>query len=325
MPRTMPVITKSTYRAPWFIPNRHLQTIIPHLIRKVKAESKRERIATSDKDFLDIDIYQCSFKKSNENVIILSHGLEGNSKRPYILGMAKAFVENGWDAIAWNYRGCSGEPNTVLASYHSGKSEDLDIVIKKAFSLKYRQIALLGFSLGGNITLKYVGERGKKIDKRIKAAVAFSAPVNLESSAIELGKLQNRVYTKRFIDQLYQKMIIKKSMFPEVDLVPRETVKSFLEFDDKFTAPINGFKDALDYWHRCSSDQFLENIQIPTLLTNAANDTFLGTLCYPVEQARKNSNFWLEVPRNGGHVGFLDFHPTNYYWSERRALSFIGV
>lgn len=120
-------------------------------------------------------------------------------------------------------------------------------------------------------------------------------------------------------------MIIKKSMFPEVDLVPRKTIKSFLEFDDKFTAPINGFKNALDYWHSCSSDQFLENIQIPTLLTNAANDTFLGTLCYPVEQAQKNINFWLEIPRKGGHVGFLDCHPTNYYWSERRALGFIGA
>src|ERR1043166_7532231 len=183
----MPVINGSTYVPPWFLANGHLQTLLPTMIRRVRGVAyQRERITMPDNDFLDLDWARAGSRK----LAVLAHGLEGDSKGHYILGMVKALVKRGWDAVAWNARGCSGEPNRVLRFTHSGATEDLHAVISHVTaSCNYSQIALIGFSLGGNLTLKYVGERGRELDPSIKAAVAFSVPCDLYSGSTQLAKL----------------------------------------------------------------------------------------------------------------------------------------
>jgi predicted alpha/beta-fold hydrolase len=324
----MPVLKASTYSAPWFLKGMpHAQTIFPNLFRRVASPVfKRERIETSDADFLDID---WSFKNQNspsfKKLAILSHGLEGSTDRWYIRGMVHALQGAGYDALAWNFRGCSGCVNRLLSYYHSGKSEDLDTVIQSILKNRdYEEIVLIGFSVGGNITLKYLGERGKNIPANVLKAVCFSVPVDLEASSRELAKPANRIYMSRFLKTLKEKVRLKMAMFPgEIDDRDFKKITNFKEFDDRYTAPLNGFKNAHEYWAAASSKQFLEDISIPTLLVNAKNDPFLNADCFPIVEAQANENLLLEMPAEGGHMGFTDFKNKKEYWSERRAIEFL--
>ncbi len=313
----MPIVS-SKHKAPFYLFNGHLQTIIPSLFRQVAGVLyERERLITPDDDFIDIDWSRVG---SNE-LIILSHGLEGDSGRPYIQGMVKAFNNRGIDALAWNYRSCSGEPNKLLRSYHLGASDDLDLVVRHALDTgSYDKVYLVGFSAGGNISLKYLGEAPGQVPSEVKRAVVFSVPVDLKSSAKQIS----RIYTQRFLKTLGAKLEQKRQMYPEaVDLTDYSVLWSFPEFDNRYTAPLHGFKNAEDYYAQVSSKQFLKKIKVPTLLVNAKNDPFLGRPCYPVLEAKRNPNFYLEIPDEGGHVGFTeDFRKDNYY-SEARALRFI--
>ena len=313
----MPIVP-SKHRAPFYLFNGHLQTIIPGLFRQVDGVLyERERLFTPDNDFIDIDWSRVG---SNE-LVVLSHGLEGDSSRPYIQGMVKSFNRCGVDALAWNYRSCSGEPNKLLRSYHLGASDDLDFVIKHALVTgNYDKVYLIGFSAGGNISLKYLGESPAFVPHEVKRAVVFSVPVDLKSSAKQIS----RIYTQRFLKSLGEKLELKRQMFPdELDLTDYSILWTFPEFDERFTAPLHGFKSAEDYYKKVSSRQFLTNIQVPTLVVNAKNDPFLGKMCYPVREAEQNPYLYLEVPDEGGHVGFAeDFRKDNYY-SEARALRFI--
>jgi len=187
----------------------------------------------------------------------------------------------------------------------------------------YKQITLVGFSLGGNVTLKYVGEQGKALNPLIKKAIAFSVPVHLEGASLELSKWHNRLYMKRFMNNLKIKVKARASIFKDlVDLDKVYNAQSFLDFDEYFTAPIFGFDSAVDYWTQSSSKQFLKNVNIPTLLVNAQDDSFLSESCYPYEEATNYKNFFLETPGRGGHVGFVGEDKAGFYWSERRALKF---
>src|SRR6266446_2365532 len=186
----MPIVAHSTYIAPWLLSNGHVQTFLPVLIRRVGAVSyQRERISTPDDDFLDLDWA----KTGSCRVAVLAHGLEGDSNAHYMLGMVNALVKRGSDAVAWNARGCSGEPNRVLRFTHSGATEDLQAVISHITSASdYSTITLIGYSLGGNLVLKYLGERGDGLEPRIKAAVAFSVPCDLQSGSLKLAQPANR-------------------------------------------------------------------------------------------------------------------------------------
>jgi len=316
----MPVIEMSTYRAPLFFGNNHLQTVFPTLFRKVRnVEYTRQRIDTPDRDFIDID---CSLTGS-DRVVILSHGLEGKSDRAYMKGMIRAFNRRGWDGVSFNFRGCSGEPNRKPAMYHSGKTEDLQCAIDHLLSGgRYTAVSLVGFSLGANLTLKYVGEKGRRIAPEIKCAVGISAPCDLLSSAIELDKLKNRLYTKRFLVTLLQKMKANEHLFPAGISRNYRSVKTLKDFDDTFTAPLNGFSDAHDYWRQCSCARFIAGTAVPTLIINAKDDPILGRECFPFEQARSNGNLFLEVPERGGHVGFITFGNNGEYWHETRTAEF---
>jgi len=316
----MPIIA-SDYKSPLWLFSKHLQTIIPALFRDVKLSIPRqtERVTTPDEDFLDLDWY----KVGSEKLVIISHGLEGDARRPYVLGMVKALTEAGFDVLAWNYRGCSGEINKHRRYYHSGETGDLDFVVNQIPS-NYKEIALVGFSIGGNITLKHLGEKGGNLNSRIKVAVTFSVPCHLQSAANHLAKPQNFIYLQRFLKSLSKKIKDKSVFYPDLDIQGLKKVKNFWDFDERYTAPINGFESAIDYWTKSSSLHYLATIAIPTLLINAKNDPFLTPECFPVKEAEANDLLYLETPAKGGHCGFYSYNKKNTYWSEKRAIEFIN-
>ena len=319
----MPLIPRSSYQAPLLFSNGCLQTVYPSLARRLDAGLyRRERIFTPDDDFLDLDWSSIESKK----LVILSHGLEGDTHRPYMVGMAKMMNRAGWDALAWNYRACSGEINRQLRMYHNGCIDDLDCVVQHALKkVAYDTVALIGFSLGGNLTLMYLGSMGSKLDSRIQGSVAFSVPCDLKAGALELAKTKNCLYMKQFLVSLHEKIKKKMEQMPGVISDDGyENIRDFKGFDDRYTAPINGFKDAEDYWFKCSSGRFLHAITVPTLLVNALDDPFLAPSCYPVSQAEQSRYVHLEMPSSGGHVGFVKFNEDGSYWSENRAVEFLG-
>ena len=314
----MPLL-ESSFRPPWYLRNAHLQTILAALLPRPQIASQREPLRLRDGDEVDLDW----MRWGNSRLAVLSHGLEGSSGAGYIRGLAACLRREGWDVLAWNYRGCSGRPNRLLRTYHSGESGDLREVIAHA-ARGYKAIALIGFSLGGNITLKYLGEAPPH--PKVKAAVAFSTPVDLTSSAVALdSRWDNRIYLRRFLKSLIEKVETKAQFFPgELNVTGARQLRNFRDFDNRFTAPMHGFTNSTDYWSRASSRPLLSAISVPTLLVNAKDDSFLGEACYPVAEARRSTFLHLETPAQGGHLGFMDrlSHPCR--WHERRALEFLG-
>jgi uncharacterized protein len=316
----MPVID-STYKPPFFFRNGFVATVYSGLFRKVKnLKQERERILLSDGDFLDLD---WSYSKEKADKIILCfHGLEGHGQRPYVTGAAKLFNANGMDAICVNFRGCSGEDNLKYRSYHSGSTEDLEDIIKHVLaSNRYSEIYLYGVSLGGNLILKYLGER-EDVPSEIKSAIAISVPTDLEGSCKELHKLKNKAFSVRFLNHLKRKLISKMNNYPN-DLTEEAygSIRSLRDFDDIYTSKAHGFINASDYYKKCSCKQFLPNIKIPTLIINALNDSFLSPECYPVREAKNNPNLYLQMPKYGGHSGFID--KKNIYYNEKQAFEFV--
>lgn len=319
----MPIIDHSRYKAPFLLSNGHVQTILPGLIRRPgSALYRRERLETDDGDFLDLDWAGTG----SGRLAILSHGLEGNSRRHYMIGMAAMLNRAGWDALAWNYRGCSGEPNRRLRMYHSGAIDDLDRVVSHVLrGGAYRTVILVGFSLGGNLTLLYLGRKGPSLDASVRKAVVFSVPCDLRSSALVLARPVNYPYMKQFLLSFHDKIKAKMALWPaDINDVDFGRIKTFKDFDDRYTAPIHGFKNAEDYWAKCSSAAVLHRITIPTLIVNARNDPFLVDGCYPTEQAKNSASVFLETPDSGGHVGFMQFNENGIYWSEKRAVEFLA-
>ena len=316
----MPILN-SNYKASHFFKNGHFSTIYSGLIRRVHGVTQeRERLFMNDGDFLDLD-WSYTEKPTNRLIIIL-HGLEGNAQRCYMLGTAKFFNANSFDAVCVNFRGCSGEQNSNYKSYHSGATADLQEIIDHILiHKKYDSIVIKGFSLGGNIALKYLGER-EEIPKEVKTAVAVSVPCSLNGSCIELHKFKNVLYHNRFKKYLLAKLKQKRIQFPDkVSSKDIMSIKTLKDFDDVYTSKAHGFKDAEDYYKQCSSLQFLDKIEIPTLIINATNDTFLSADCFPEAIAEKNRNLFLEMPAHGGHVGFHE--PDNVYYNEKHALKFV--
>jgi predicted alpha/beta-fold hydrolase len=316
----MPLIASSTYRPPWGLANGHLQTILPVLLRRVPTITReRERIETPDGDFLDLDWNR---DQHSQSLVIITHGLEGNSANASVQGMACAFHRAGWDTLAWNLRGCSAEMNRLLRTYHSGAWEDLECVTNHAAGT-YQNVVLVGFSIGGNLTLKYLGDRGSSINPAIKGAVAFSVPCNLASSALVLESRINSIYMNHFMRDLRRKIREKAAIFPEgISTEGLDRIRTFREFDGTYTAPLNGFLSAEDYWAKASSKPSLAGITVPTLLINALNDPFLGPEFFPKKEAEANPHLHLELPESGGHLGFLTLGKE--YWSETRAVEFCG-
>jgi predicted alpha/beta-fold hydrolase len=291
------------YRPSFLLRNGHANTIYASLCRKVRPAiaAKSVRLATPDDDFIDLDHY----KQGSSKVLIVSHGLEGHSRRPYVLGMVREALARGWDVIAWNFRGCSGEPNRKITNYHSGSTEDLAHVCDYADRVDYDSIALCGFSIGGNKTL-LLGSRDKKsLNPKVIAAIAYSVPCDLVSSSMHLALPRNRVYMRNFLTTLRAKLEAKQKMYPgQIDLTGFDDIKTFEDFDGRYTAPMNGFDSAIDYWTQSSSLPHLQELELPTALITSRDDPFLTEACYPIEAAETNRNFHLFLTEKGGHVGF---------------------
>ena len=299
--------------------NGFLSTVYSGIIRYLKIVQKRERITLEDGDFLDLD-WSYALEPSKKLVIIL-HGMEGHGQRPYVSGVARHLNTQNIDAICVNFRGCSGENNLKLFSFHSGQTEDLKAVIDHVISNhNYDSIFLNGISLGGNIVLKYLGENAD-IPSNIKAAMAVSVPLDLSGSSAALHQFKNIFYHIYFMIGLKIKLKKKQRQFPsKISYRSLWRIWTLRSLDELYTSRTNGFKNASDYYKQCSSLQFLPKIKTPVLILNALNDSFLTDSCYPNSVAEQNPYIQLETPAYGGHVGFI--LPGKVYYNELRAAEF---
>lgn len=321
----MPVLPRPPYHPHFPFTNSHVQTIFPSLLRKIPPLNPRhERVETDDGDFIDIDWHSGVSGKATK-LAIVSHGLEGHSRKKYPLGMANCLTRYDWDVVCLNFRGCSGEPNRLPRLYHSGVTDDLHTIVQHCLATNhYHDAILVGFSMGGNQTLKYLGENPDIVPSQVRAAVVFSVPCMLADSVEIMNGWQNRIYMRYFIGSLSEKIRIKAEMFPGlIDMTGIEKIKTFAPFDDRYTAPLHGFRDAADYYQSCSSRQFLPEIQIPCLMVQAVDDPFLSKSCFPISEAEKNPYLSLEIAEFGGHVGFWGGWRENHYWSESRTVDFL--
>ena len=319
----MSIIQDYTLKPNLFFKNEHINTIYRHIAYKTNINYKRERLQTTDGDFLDLDISSINSNK----LIIAIHGLEGSSYSNYIQSLVKNANKIDYDLIALNLRSCSGKINNKLSSYHSGKTEDLwDVVQYLNNKYSYKEINIVGYSLGGNLTLKFMGEFADKLPENIKTAVAISTPCDIKGSALSLSKGFNKTYQYRFLKSLKKKSLKKFIKFPNHNLDTNKVLnsKSFKEFDNYYTAPTNGFKDAEDYWKKSSSKQFIQFINKPTLLISALDDPFLSKSCYPFSEAKNHKFFHFLPTKYGGHLGFYkSFNLKNNVWLDNTILKFI--
>ena len=349
----MPLIENSTYRPPLLFRNRHVQTIFSNRFRSLGRGSlgrgsfggcaRRDRLELPDGDFIDLDWVMTTASDAGSGaasggagacrpgatpLVILAHGLEGSAQSVYMQGMRNACLQTGWDVLSINFRGCSGELNRTLRFSHGGASDDVRQVVNHVTACDaYDRIALIGFSLGANKLLKYLGEEGSAIHPSLFAAVAFSVPCDLESSVAQFRKTSSAIYHRMFVRELCAKTARRINMGFNLSefrpALPLSKVKTFDDFDHYYTAPLHGFRDAKDYWARSSSTNYIGAISIPTLIVNSLDDPLLGDKCYPRAQANDSKYVYLETPNDGGHVGFISFQNGGRYWSEERALSFL--
>ena len=319
----MPIIESRFQPSNRLFRNTHASTIYASLLRRIpRVHFQRERLEIPDGDFLDLDWSKVGSKK----LIITVAGLEGKSNSLYSRAAVHYFNKRGWDAMGMNYRGCSGEPNRLLRGYHMGASEDLKHSVEHAITkYNYEEIILLGYSLGGNIALKYIGEEGANLAPQVKSTIAFSVPKDIQKSDERLNKWYNWHYLKWFMFPLNLKANRKKRQFPGALSSYKGFFMSgnFVYFDTHFTAPANGYDTVEDYWRESTCDPFLKKITIPTLIVNSTNDTFISDNCYPVKEAANNPNLFLEMPCYGGHCGFIRGFFEKEWWMEERAFEFV--
>jgi len=290
---------------------------------------RRERWETPDDDFIDLDFLEPSLgeAKGKASTVLFLHGLEGSSRSSYILGMLSGLWAIGWRGVALNFRSCSGEINRQARFYHSGETSDIDWLLRQLLQLYPESpFFVVGFSLGGNALLKWLGEQGSRIPSALQAAVAISVPFDLGVAAHRIDHGFGRIYGRTFLRTLKKKAIAKERLHP--GLVDPESVRklsSYLEFDDQVTAPIHGFRNAKDYWFQCSSKRFLSEIRCRTLILHAEDDPFLPAPYLPTEAWGQSKWLQAEVTGTGGHVGFVEGKApwAARYWAEARALRFM--
>jgi predicted alpha/beta-fold hydrolase len=314
----------TTYRAPWWLPGGHLQTIYARsLARRYRVQYRRQRWETPDNDFIDLDWLDPA--ADGDKLIVVFHGLEGYSQSHYALSLMTVAAQQRWHGVVPHFRGCSGEANRLKRSYHSGDSREIDWILRRIKNVNAeRQVYAVGVSLGGNMLLKWLGEEGSGASDVVRAVAAVSAPLDLVAAAGVLDFGFRRVlYTSHFLKFLRPKALAKIAAHNlPIDARAIRASMTFRQFDDLFTAPIHGFKDANDYWTRCSSKPWLREIKLPTLIINACNDPFLPSAALPGRNDVADS-VTLEFPRTGGHVGFVSGRfPGDLDWLPMRILKF---
>ena len=321
----MPILD-APYNPPRWLRNAHVNTMWPVLFRKMDTlQAERVRLATPDDDFVDIDImrspHETAPKDGPRRAAILSHGLEGSVRRKYMQGMARVLLEAGFDVVGRHFRGCSGEPARHPTHYHMGDTDDLHLVVSHC-AAQWDSLALVGFSMGGAQTLKYLGENPARLPPQVKAGVGISVPCDLLSSAPQLSAPSCAVYMCYFMRTMKPKMRYHAARWADFpSTAGLDQVRTFDEFDERFTAPLNGFASARDYWSRSSCLRHLPHIPVPTLIINAKDDPFLTPSCIPYDEARHSALLHVMAPRHGGHVGFVS--AGQYYWTEEKTAEFL--
>jgi predicted alpha/beta-fold hydrolase len=315
------------YRPAWWVPGPHAQTLWGKFARRTPAlPTLIERWPTPDGDF--VDVLRLDAPAGRPRLLLL-HGLEGTVRSHYVGGMLHMARRRGWAADMLIFRGCGDEPNRAARFYHSGETSDLEFTVGRIIQeFPDSPIVLCGVSLGGNVLLKWLGERGDTPPKQVRAAVAVSVPYDLERGSRHISRGFARIYERNFLRTLRRKAEAKLREFPDLfDPEALRRAKTLYDFDDVVTAPVHGFLDAHDYYSRSSSLRYLSRIRRPTLLLSARDDPFLPSeVLDEVEDiARDNPCLTLEFTARGGHVGFVGgqrWRPT--YYAEERADSFLS-
>ena len=313
-------IIESSFRPAWWCRNPHLQTMWPLAVKPPHPRLKRERVELDDGDFIDLDWTT----NSTGPMVIVMHGLEGSAHSHYARRIMHALPGRGMRGILMHFRGRSGEPNRLARAYHSGETGDINAIVEV---LQKREsdapLAVIGYSLGGNVLLKWLGELGNEIP--VQTAVAVSVPFVLSDLANHMNTGLARWYQHYLVKSLHRTFAAKAAVVDlhlSVDEISR--LDSFWKFDDKVTAPIHGFDGAVDYYQQCSSRQFIQGIRIPTLVLQARDDPFMTQAVLPTE-AELSESVQLELSDHGGHVGFISggspWSPR--FWLEDRILSFL--
>lgn len=309
------------FKPAWWLPNPHLQTIWPYLARpRQTLNLLPERLELADGDFIDL----LWTKNESRHIIIVIHGLEGSINSHYARRIMYAIENHGWRGVFMHFRGCSGEHNRLPRSYHSGDTGDMKFLIE---TLRQRHpkssLSAIGYSLGGNALLKYLGEENEVT--LLDCAVTISVPFELDNSARKLEQGISRIYQRYLLNKLMRKMQDKFSdMATPLAITDISKLKTFRLFDNQVTAPLHGFKDVDDYYHRSSSRQYLTSIKLPTLILHAEDDPFMTGDAIPT-QSELSEHVTLELHEHGGHVGFVSGqNPWNTeYWLEKRIPEFL--
>jgi predicted alpha/beta-fold hydrolase len=327
----------NSYRAPAWLPGGHVQTVYAALLApRPRVRYRRERWDTPDGDFVDLDWIVNPAPEprrinlmdpSSVPLVVLFHGLEGSSRSHYARSLMAEVSRRGWRGAVVHFRGCGGEPNRLPRAYHSGDCAEADWILRRfAANRAGAPVYAAGFSLGGNMLLKWLGETGASAGEVVDRAAAVSAPVDLMAAGEALDRGFNLIYRRHFLVTMKKKALEKLKHYPELYDAARVRAASTLrEFDDLVTAPLHGFAGVDDYWTRASSKPWLRHIAVPTLMINARDDPFLpcGALPAPHEVS---PSVLLEQPDSGGHVGFISGHfPGNLQWVPRRILEFFSA
>jgi predicted alpha/beta-fold hydrolase len=313
-------IKENAFKPLWYLKNRHLQTILPNIIHPPFPILEKERIELDDGDFIDL----LWTRTHAPQTLLILHGLEGSVNSAYAKRILNYCNAKQLPAVLMNFRGCSGEPNRLLRSYHSGETGDLQQVITHLKSSGIDNIALLGYSLGGNVTLKYMGE--SITDPVVRCAVDVSVPLRLDICANTMDRGFAKIYQASLLRRLVKKMHLKRDLLnsDERDFPDPAMMRNFRQFDDSFTAPIHGFDSAQHYYQSCSSRQFLHRIDRPTLILQSLDDPFMTDEVLPRKDELSGS-VKLELSAHGGHVGFIsDNKMLPRLWLETRIHSFLN-
>ena len=308
----------TAYQPPWWLPGPHLQTIVPaRLVSVPEVAYSRERWDSPDGDFIDVDFLQPAPAAAAVPLLVMFHGLEGDSGSHYARILMDGCRRRGWRGLVVHFRGCSGAANRLPRAYHSGDSAEIDWILARV-AARWPQAPrfAVGISLGGNALAKWAGEQGAAAAAHLVAGAAVSAPFDLAAGGHALGKGFNRVYTAMFLRSLVPKALAKVAAFPGLaDGARIAASRTIREFDDAFTAPVHGFAGVLDYWQRASAKRWLAGVELPLLALNARNDPFVPGASLPAEDA-VSRHVTLDCPAQGGHVGFLA-RGGRWYFAER--------
>ena len=299
-----------------------MQTILPSYLRHVGIPEnwEREVFHTPDDDELLLD-WACV---GSDKLLIISHGLCGSSTRHYVLSLVHAFNKVGWDCLAWNFRGTGGSPGTKLKFTTHNSTEELDWVTCHAIAKgHYRKIAYSGYSMGGNLSALYLSREAASLPSEVCGGAVFCAITDIRSSNLTFHSGMGKLDVKNLLKDLVGMLKRKSKDFPGMlQLDGFEKFTTFEEFDDHFTAPYLGLNGREDFYRLASSCHYFSQLNVPLLMVAPRNDPFLAGECYPVEEARRNPNLFLEMPASGGHCGYITL--DGEWWPARRAVEFLN-